>query len=213
MKDENAIAAALLDAEAVKINAEVPFTWTSGLKSPIYCDNRKLLSLPISRDLIKSELCRFIFEEFPEADVIAGVATAGIPWAAMISDQLKMPMVYVRSASKAHGMGSSIEGKIAEKDSTVVIEDLISTGKSSLQACNNLIEAGAIIEGVISIFNYGIPSAAADFNKAGIKVYSLCSYQDLLDSALQRNYISEESTAKLLKWKEDPENWSKFAQI
>lgn len=207
MTVENAIAAKLLEVGAVKLNSEVPFTWTSGLKSPIYCDNRRLLSFPVQRDFVKSELCRVIFEEFPEADVIAGVATAGLPWGALAADQLKMPFVYVRSAPKAHGTGSQVEGYLEPGQKVLVIEDLVSTGKSSLHVCNVLKEAQCEVIGMVSLFNYNFPDTVEAFKAAGVPLRSLSYYQNLVEVALSKNLIEENNLESLLKWRENPNSW------
>ena len=155
MTNEKAVAEKLLQVGAVKLSPDAPFTWASGWKSPIYCDNRKVLSFPFVRDFIKSELCNVIFEKFPEAEVLAGVATAGIPWGAMAADQLKLPYIYVRPKPKEHGLGNQIEGAYTAGQKVLVIEDLISTGKSSLQVVDVLRGAGVEVVGMVSIFNYG----------------------------------------------------------
>jgi orotate phosphoribosyltransferase len=169
MTNEKSVAAKLLQVEAVKLNPENPYTWASGWKSPIYCDNRKVLSFPYDRDFIKSELCSVIFEQFPDVDAIAGVATAGIAWGAMAADQLKLPFLYVRPKPKEHGLGNQIEGNLTPGQKVLVVEDLISTGKSSLQVCDILKQSGVEIAGMVSIFNYGFPQAAAAFETAGVK--------------------------------------------
>src|SRR5436190_20027468 len=183
MKNEKIIAEKLLQAGAVKLNPSEPFTWASGWKSPIYCDNRKILSYPYIRDFIKSELCNVIFEQFPEAELLAGVATAGIAWGAMAADQLKLPFVYARPKPKEHGLGNQIEGSYTPGDKTVVIEDLISTGKSSLQVVDVLRAAGVEVSGMVSIFTYGFPVAKAAFEKAGVPYISLTNYPVLIDLA------------------------------
>src|SRR5882757_3629649 len=152
--DEKAVAEKLLQAQAIRLSPGQPFTWSSGWKSPIYCDNRKVLGFPYIRDFIKSEMCDVIFAQFPEAGLLAGVATAGIAWGAMAADQLKLPYVYVRSKPKEHGLGQQIEGHFEKGQPVVVIEDLISTGKSSLQVVDILREAGLEVIGLVSIFNY-----------------------------------------------------------
>src|ERR1044072_1535251 len=154
MTDAKVVAEKLLQVNAVKLNPENPFTWASGWKSPIYCDNRKVLSYPFLRDFIKSEMCNVIFEKFPDAALLAGVATAGIAWGAMAADQLKLPFIYVRPKPKEHGLGNQIEGAYEPSQKTVVIEDLISTGKSSLQVVDVLRNAGVEVVGMVSIFNY-----------------------------------------------------------
>src|SRR6266536_1051581 len=168
MTDAKVVAEKLLQVNAVKLNPEQPFTWASGWKSPIYCDNRRILSFPFIRDFIKSEMCNVIFEKFPEAELLAGVATAGIAWGAMAADQLKLPYVYVRPKPKEHGLGNQIEGFYEKGQKTVVIEDLVSTGKSSLQVAGVLKEQGLNVIGMISIFTYGFTAATESFDKASL---------------------------------------------
>lgn len=208
MTDASITAEKLLQAEAIRLSPNEPFTWASGWKSPIYCDNRKLLSLPYIRDYIKSELANIVFERFPEADSIAGVATAGIPWGAMVADQLKLPFVYVRSKPKEHGLGNQIEGHSIPGQRVVVVEDLISTGKSSLEVVAVLQRNGLVVEGLVSIFNYGFNTGIKAFNEAGVSFYSLTDYSSLLKLAIQKQYISEQQLTVLLKWQEDPANWT-----
>src|SRR5205814_4960179 len=160
MTNEKAIAEKLLQVNAIKLNPEHPFTWASGWKSPIYCDNRRILSFPFIRDYIKSELCNVVFEKFSGAELLAGVATAGIAWGAMVADQLKLPYVYVRPKPKEHGLGNQVEGYFEKGQKTVVIEDLVSTGKSSLQVVDVLRKEGLHVGGMVSIFNYGFPVAS-----------------------------------------------------
>ena len=202
-----AIAEKLLQINAVKLNIENPYTWASGWKSPIYCDNRKALGYPYIRDFIKSELSAIIFEHFAEAETIAGVATAGISWGAMAADQLKLPFMYVRPKPKEHGMGNQIEGMYEKGQRVVVIEDLISTGKSSLQVCEVLQKEGLVIDGMISIFNYGFPQAEKEFADAGIKLISLSNYDALIAHAKTNGSITEAQINSLLKWKENPAEW------
>lgn len=171
MTDAIVTAEKLLQAGSVKLSPSAPFTWASGWKSPIYCDNRKLLSLPFTRDFIKSELANVVFEKFPDAEVVAGVATAGIPWGAMVADQLKLPFVYVRPKPKEHGLGNQIEGEVADGQRTVVVEDLISTGKSSLQVVEVLRQKGVIVEGMVSIFNYQFDLAKEAFSRAEVPFF------------------------------------------
>src|SRR6476620_4193310 len=169
MTDSIVTAEKLLHADAVRLNSKIPFTWASGWKSPIYCDNRKVLSLPYIRDYIKSELCNVIFEKFADAEVIAGVATAGIAWGAMVADQLKLPFIYVRPRPKEHGLGNQIEGEYTKGQKVVVIEDLISTGKSSLQVVRVLRQNGLEVDGMVSIFTYDFPVAAEAFKTASLR--------------------------------------------
>jgi len=212
MKYEKIIAEKLLDAGAVKLSPYEPFTWASGWKSPIYCDNRKALSFPFIRDFIKSELCNVIFERFEEAEQIAGVATAGIAWGAMAADQLKLPFIYVRSKPKDHGLGNQIEGFLDESKKVVVVEDLISTGKSSLQAAEALRNRNAEVIGMVSIFNYGFDIAEEAFKRAGIPFESLTSYTALIELAKEKTIISEETEQLLLTWRANPAAWQAVAK-
>lgn len=207
MKNEEIIAEKLLQAEAIKLSPADPFTWASGWKSPVYCDNRRVLSYPFLRDYIKSELCNNIFEEFPDAEMLAGVATAGIAWGAMAADQLKLPFAYVRPKPKAHGLGNQIEGFYKPGQRVVVVEDLISTGKSSLQVAEVLKQAGLQIDGLVSIFNYGFPQAAEAFKTAGIHFESLTTYKSLIALALQKGIVNADNMEVLLQWSADPANW------
>lgn len=209
MKRELAVAEKLLQINAVKLNPQNPFTWASGWKSPIYCDNRKILSFPHVRDFIKSEMTNAIFTEFPEGDVIAGVATAGIPHAALVADLLNLPMVYVRAKPKEHGLGNQIEGVLSDQAKVVLIEDLISTGKSSMEAVEAIQQTGATVIGVCSVFNYGFPQAEELFRHAGIPTFSLSNYNALLEYALQEKKITDEELATLQTWRENPANWGK----
>jgi orotate phosphoribosyltransferase len=209
MGNEKAIAEKLLQIEAVKLRPEEPYTWASGWKSPIYCDNRKILSFPYIRDYIKSELCNVIFEQFAEAELVAGVATAGIAWGAMAADQLKMPFVYVRPKPKEHGLGNQIEGHFEKGAKTIVVEDLISTGKSSLQVVDALRQAGAEVVGMISIFNYGFDVAVEAFDQAGVKLISLTNYPQMISLAMEKGTVPAEMESILLQWQKDPANWKK----
>lgn len=207
MTNEKAVAEKLLQVAAVKLSPEQPFTWASGWKSPIYCDNRKVLSFPYVRDFIKSEMCNVIFEGFPEAEMLAGVATAGIAWGAMAADQLKLPYVYVRPKPKEHGMGNQIEGFYAPGQKVLVIEDLISTGKSSLQVVEVLRAAGVDVVGMVSIFTYGFAHADEAFVKAGVPYKSLTNYSSLISLAVEKGQVSAELEQLLLEWRKDPANW------
>ncbi|MBS1917195.1 MAG: orotate phosphoribosyltransferase [Bacteroidetes bacterium] len=207
MTNEKAVAEKLLQSNAVKLNVTEPFIWASGWKSPIYCDNRKVLSFPFIREFIKSEMCNVIFSEFPDAELLAGVATAGIAWGAMAADQLKLPYIYVRPKPKEHGLGNQIEGYYEQKQKTVVIEDLISTGKSSLQVVDVLRQSGLDVIGMVSIFTYGFPIAKEVFEKADVPYKSLTNYQSLISLAIEKNIVTEEQKDILLKWREDPANW------
>jgi len=205
--NEKAVAEKLLQVQAIRLNVKEPFTWASGWKSPIYCDNRKVLSFPYIRDFIKSEMCNVLFAQFPEAGLLAGVATAGIAWGAMAADQLKLPYIYVRSKPKEHGLGQQIEGYYEKGQSVVVIEDLVSTGKSSLQVVEILREAGLEVVGLVSIFNYGFEAGRLAFEKAGVPFISLSDYPTLIGLALEKKMVSPEEESVLLKWREDPANW------
>jgi len=208
MTNEKAVAEKLLEIQAIKLNLEKPYTWASGWKSPIYCDNRKTLSFPHIREFIKSEMCNLIFEEFPDAEYLAGVATAGIAWGAMAADQLKLPFIYVRSKPKDHGMGNQIEGFYEEGKQVLVIEDLISTGKSSLAVIQALKSAGLQIAGLVSIFNYGFDEAADGFAVEGVKTRSLTDYPTLIKLAVEKGSLSTAQHKTLVKWREDPANWN-----
>jgi orotate phosphoribosyltransferase len=207
MTNEKAVAEKLLQVGAVKLRPEEPFTWASGWKSPIYCDNRKVLSFPYTRDFIKSEMCNVIFEGFPEAQLLAGVATAGIPWGAMASDQLKMPYIYVRPKPKEHGLGNQIEGSFEPGQKVLVIEDLISTGKSSLDVVKVLRDSGLEVIGMVSIFTYGFKQATQAFELASVPYKSLTNYSTLISMAVEKGTVSAETEALLLEWREDPANW------
>ena len=207
MTNENAVAAKLLEIQAIQLNIEKPYTWASGWKSPIYCDNRKTLSFPAIREFIKSEMCNLIFEEFPEVQCLAGVATAGIAWGAMAADQLKLPFIYVRSKPKEHGMGNQIEGYYETGKQVLVVEDLISTGKSSMAVVHALREAGLEVAGLISIFNYGFKEAAQLFNREKVRIRSLTDYPTLISLALEKGTVTATQYETLVKWREDPANW------
>lgn len=207
--DSKAVAEKLLQVEAVKLRPDNPFTWASGWKSPIYCDNRKVLGFPYIREFIKSELCNIIFSEFPDAEVLAGVATAGIAWGAMAADQLKLPYIYVRPKPKEHGMGNQIEGHFEPGKKVLVIEDLISTGKSSLQVVDVLRNAGVEVEGMVSIFTYGFPVATQAFAGAGVKYLSLTNYSSLIDLAIEKGTVTPEQQELLLQWRNEPATWGR----
>jgi orotate phosphoribosyltransferase len=208
MTDAYITAEKLLQVKALQLNLHNPFTWASGWKSPIYCDNRKVLSHPMVRDYIKSELSNVVFEKFINADLIAAVATAGIPWGAMIADQLKLPFIYVRPKPKEHGLQNQIEGDFVRSQKTVVVEDLISTGKSSLQVINVLKEAGLNVIGLVSIFNYRFSIAEEGFTNAAVQVYSLSDYPTLLQIAEQKGLIDTQEQEVLLKWRQEPNSWT-----
>lgn len=208
MTDALVTADKLLQADAVRLRPEQPFTWASGWKSPIYCDNRKLLSQPFIRDYIKSELCNVVFEQYPDAGLIAGVATAGIAWGAMVADQLKLPFVYVRAKPKEHGMGNQIEGQYTAGQQTVVIEDLISTGKSSLEVAAVLKQNGLEVAGLVSIFSYEFDQAVTAFAQAGVPFASLTNYSSLLTLTGRKGITRPEDEEVLLNWRRDPASWT-----
>ena len=208
MTNEKAVADKLLQVGAIKLRPEQPFTWASGWKSPIYCDNRKVLSFPYVRDFIKSEMCNLVFEQYPEAELLAGVATAGIPWGAMVADQLKLPFIYVRPRPKEHGLSNQIEGYYTKSQKVVIIEDLISTGKSSLQVVDVLKNEGLQIEGMVSIFSYGFAQATIAFNAAGVEYKSLTNYPTLIKLAIEKGIITSDIEELLLNWSASPDLWS-----
>jgi len=201
------VAKMLLNINAIKLNVENPFTWASGWKSPIYCDNRLALSYPEVRGFIKSKLVDSIKSNFAGVEAIAGVATAGIPQGALVADALGLPFIYVRSKPKGHGMENMIEGKITPTQKIVVIEDLVSTGGSSLKAVEALRSADFDVLGMLSIFTYGFSVADENFKSTGIQLISLSDYSHLIDTALELNYITAEQVGHLKKWREDPGAW------
>ena len=205
--NEKAVAEKLLQTGAVKLSPDQPFTWASGWKSPIYCDNRKVLSFPYVRDFIKSEMCNVIFEKFPDADLLAGVATGGIAWGAMAADQLKLRFIYVRPKPKEHGLANQIEGVFEAVQKTVIIEDLISTGKSSLQVVDVLRNAGLDVIGMVSIFNYGFDVAEKAFAEKNCTYISLTNYNALISLALDKGIVAAGMEQVLLQWRNDPANW------
>lgn len=201
------IAGHLLDIGAVFLQPNDPFTWSSGLKSPIYCDNRMTLSFPQVRREIAKGLSELVSSHYPEVDVIAGTATAGIPHAAWVCDVLGLPMCYVRSKAKAHGKGNQIEGKVRKGQKVVVIEDLISTGGSAITAATALREAGCEVLGIVAIFSYQLPAAAASLKAANMSAHTLTDYQTLIHVALDRNVVSENDIESLKSWRENPAEW------
>ena len=209
MNNKKAVAEKLLQINAIKLSPTQPFTWASGWKSPIYCDNRKVLSFPFVRDFIKSEMCNLIFEQFPTADLLAGVATAGIAWGALAADQLKLPYIYVRPKPKEHGLGNQVEGYYEDGMNTIVIEDLISTGKSSLQVVNVLRQSGLEVSGLVSIFNYGFYAAEEAFTAAALPCRSLTDYDTLIALAIEKGIVSADDEETLAEWKKDPAAWKR----
>jgi orotate phosphoribosyltransferase len=205
MKKE--IAGALLDIGAVSLQPDNPFTWSSGLKSPIYCDNRLTLSYPEVRKKVAEGLKSLIVEQFPEAEVIAGTATAGIPHAAWVSELLNLPMSYVRSKAKGHGKGNQIEGKVSPGQKVVVVEDLISTGGSVIEAVHALREVGCEVLGVVSIFTYELEKGDQQLKSAGITACSLTDFTTLSQLAEEKGLISKESLNSLAEWRRSPAEW------
>ena len=203
------VAESLLQIKAVVLNPSQPFTWASGIKSPIYCDNRKTLSYPKVRTFIKTAFADIITDEFKHADVIAGVATAGIPHGALIADVLNLPFIYVRDKPNGHGLENQIEGKLEKGQKVFVIEDLISTGGSSLKAVEAIRAAGGEVLGLGAIFTYGFEKAVKAFEEAQCKFFTLSNYEILLDKAIEDSYIKPEEKDELIKWYKDPENWRK----
>ena len=207
MNNKKTIAEKLLQINAIKLSPDKPFTWASGWKSPIYCDNRKSLSFPLVRDLIKTEMCNAISASFPKANLLAGVATAGIAWGAMAADQLKLPYIYVRPKPKEHGLGNQIEGYYEKGMKVVVIEDLISTGKSSLEVVQVLKNSGLEVDGLVSIFNYGFYQAVEAFKQADVTYNSLTDYSTLIALAIEKGIVSADEEKTLLEWRENPAKW------
>ncbi|WP_066066616.1 orotate phosphoribosyltransferase [Neobacillus soli] len=203
------IAEKLLEINAVALKPQDPFTWTSGLRSPIYCDNRLTLSYPTVRREIAQGLKKLILENFPETAILAGTATAGIPHAAWVSELMDLPMCYVRSKAKGHGKGNQIEGRVSIGQKVVVVEDLISTGGSVITAVQALREAGCEILGVVSIFTYGLEKGRQLLQEEDIKSFSLTDYASLIEVAIEKGYVSEENQESLLLWSKDPSKWSK----
>jgi orotate phosphoribosyltransferase len=201
------VADKLLEIQAIRLQPEKPFTWASGWKSPIYCDNRLSLSYPEVRNLVRDNLVKSVRHFFPTVEAIAGVATAGIPQGALIADQLGLPFVYVRSKPKGHGMENMIEGKVTPGQRVVVVEDLVSTGGSSLKAAEDLKNAGFEVLGMVAIFSYGFDVAAKNFANSGVKLICLSHYDALLPRAVERNYISSETLESLAEWRKDPGSW------
>lgn len=209
MQLQETIAAHLLDIQAVKLSPSKPYTWASGWQSPIYCDNRKALSFPIIREDIVKGLVQILQQHFKNIQLIAGVATAGIAWGALLSHQAGLPYCYVRPKSKEHGLGNQIEGYYTTGQKVVVIEDLISTGKSSLQVVDVLKQQGLQVEGMISIFNYGFDIAQQAFEHAALPLFSLSNYNTLVKVALEKEIISSSELNLLNRFTSNPEGWNK----
>ena len=202
------IAEFLLQIKAVKLSPTKPFSWASGWKSPIYCDNRKTLSYPAVRTYIRQQFVHVINHEFGRPDMVAGVATGGIAHGALVAHDLGLPFIYVRSSAKEHGMKNQVEGDLTVGRSVVVVEDLVSTGSSSLNAVQSLRDAGCEVKGMVSIFTYGFEEARLAFEQARVKLVSLTDYPILLEQALHSNYITEKDVLSLNEWRKDPANWN-----
>ena len=206
------VAEYLLQIKAVKLNSQKPFQWSSGLLSPIYCDNRVILSYPAIRTYIRQQFVDVINEYFGKSDVIAGVATGGIAHGVLVAQEFGLPFIYVRPEPKRHGLSNAIEGYVEKGQSVIVIEDLISTGGSSLKVIEHLKDFGCSIKGMISIFTYNFKSAEENFKKNKLQVISLSDFDSLIKVALEKSYISEEDFEQLKEWHKDPEGWSEKAK-
>lgn len=202
-------ASKLLNVKAIKLQPNDPFTWASGWKSPFYCDNRKTLSYPGLRNFVKLELVHAVLEHFPEAEAVAGVATGAIAQGALVADELNLPFVYVRSKAKDHGMGNLIEGELKKGSKVVVVEDLISTGGSSLKAVAALREAGYEVVGMVASYTYGFPVAAEAFAEAGVRLETLTDYDHVVAEAVATGYIAESDVEVLAEWRKNPSEWRK----
>lgn len=201
------VAKQLLQINTIKIQPANPFTWASGWKSPIYCDNRKILSFPAARTFIRDQFVSVIKVKYPEAEIIAGVATGAIAIGALVADQLGLPFIYIRSKPKDHGLENLIEGNLKAGDKVVIIEDLVSTGTSSLNAAKAVSVSDGIVLGMVAIFTYNFPHSIRNFEKEGIELTTLSNYQVLIDTAVHTGQISKEQINSLMKWREDPEKW------
>ena len=202
-------ASKLLNVKAIKLQPNDPFTWASGWKSPFYCDNRKTLSYPGLRNFVKLELVHAVLEHFPEAEAVAGVATGAIAQGALVADELNLPFVYVRSKAKDHGMGNLIEGELEKGSKVVVVEDLISTGGSSLKTVAALREAGYEVVGMVASYTYGFPVAAEAFAEAGVRLETLTDYDHVVAEAVATGYIAESDVEVLAEWRKNPSEWRK----
>ena len=197
----------LMDIKAIKLQPNDPFTWASGWKSPIYTDNRKTLGHPSLRSFVKLELCHVIQEQFPEAEAVAGVATGAIAQGVLVAEELGLPYCYVRPKPKDHGMGNQVEGEIKKGSKVIVVEDLISTGGSSLKAVAALRDYGVEVIGMVASFTYGFPVAEEAFREAGVKLITLSNYDAVIEQAAETGYIKEEDKAVLAEWRKDPSVW------
>ena len=203
------VAGMLLDIGAVRLNVNKPYRWSSGWKSPIYCDNRLTLSYPDIRDYIKLQLADLAKQKFSDAEAVAGVATAGIPQGTLVADKLGLPFLYVRAQPKRHGMENMIEGRVVRKQKVILLEDLVSTGRSSLKAAEALKHARMNVLGLLAIFSYGFDIAESNFSKADIPIYTLSKYADVLKVAREKGMVSEKDLIHLKSWRVDPGNWRK----
>ncbi len=206
---QNEVSKKLLELNTIKIQPTSPFTWASGWKSPIYCDNRKILSYPETRTFIRDKFAEIIRKKYPEVEVIAGVATGAIAHGVLVAEVLGLPFIYVRSKPKGHGLENLIEGEMKPGQKVVVIEDLVSTGISSLKAAEAINNFGAKVIGMLSIFTYNFNIARENFEKAGIELTPLSHYQTLIDTALEMGEINKNQVETLMEWREDPQNWGK----
>ena len=206
---EKIFAKKLLDVKAIKLQPEAPFTWASGWKSPFYCDNRKTLAFPALRSFVKLELSRLVAEKYPEAEAVAGVATGAIAQGALVADALGLPFAYVRSKPKDHGLTNLIEGNLKAGMKVVVIEDLISTGGSSLKAVEALRAHGCEVVGMVAAYTYGFPTAEKAFAEAGVELTTLTNYEAVVETALATGYIEEKHVALLHDWRSNPSEWGK----
>lgn len=209
LETDRQVAKYLLDIKAVELNPESPFTWASGWKSPIYTDNRKSLSYPQVRTFLKKKFAEMIKTKYPDTELIAGVATGAIAVGALVADELDLPMVYVRSSNKTHGLENQVEGICHKGQKTIVIEDLVSTGMSSLKAVSALREKECDVQAMMAIFTYGFPVATQSFEQANCKLYTLSNYNSLIELAIETGYVKQEMLPKLLEWRQNPENWGK----
>jgi len=208
IKQKEKFARLLVQSKAIKLEPATPFTWASGWKSPIYCDNRITLSFPDTRKEIRDEFTRIIREKYPDTEVIAGVATGAIAQGVLVAQELDLPFIYIRSSAKGHGMENLIEGQYIPGQKVVIIEDLVSTGGSSLKAAEALKNAGLEVLGMVAIFTYGFPVASAHFEEQNIELTTLSDYEALLKEALNSGVISEEDLPVLQEWRKDPAKWS-----
>jgi orotate phosphoribosyltransferase len=208
-----ALANFLLQIKAIKLNPASPFTWASGLKSPIYCDNRITLSFPNIRTFIREAFVRICTDRYGKPDLIAGVATGGIPQGTLVAQELGLPFCYVRSEAKSHGLNNQVEGIVPQGASVVVIEDLVSTGKSSLAAVEALREKGANVKGMMAIFTYQLDAAAEAFKKANCDLVTISNYEALITKAIEENYVSDDQMQSLMEWRKNPQAWSEAHSV